>query len=163
WIDHAEKRGRYKVRVVAKQSFPAVLAYLAQPGLAIHPHEYYAKVGPKGMNEHPVGTGPYRVVEHALGKYIRLQRNADYFAGGPKARPQIDKVEVRFIPDAQTRVAAGVAGELDLIMDIGRDQAEQLRSVRSLQIVSGETTTYSILRMNTLPTAPVWQLKDIRV
>ena len=90
------------MRIVAKRPFPAAIEYLAGP-VVIHPHEYYAKVGPKGMNEKPVGSGPYRVVEHAIGKYIRLERNPDYFKDSPKPQPKIDKVEIRFIPGSRRR------------------------------------------------------------
>ena len=31
------------------------------------------------MNEKPVGSGPYRVTEHAIGKFVRMERNPDYF------------------------------------------------------------------------------------
>jgi peptide/nickel transport system substrate-binding protein len=163
WIDHAEKRGPFTVRVVAKQSFPAAVAFLAAANMVIHPHDYYARVGPRGMTERPVGTGPYKVVEHALGKYIRLERNGDYFKDSPKSQPKIDKIEIRFVPDAQTRVAEAIAGGLDLIMNVAPDQADQLRDIARLQIVSGETMRYSYMAMRTLDATPAPQLKDIRV
>src|SRR4029434_937109 len=100
------------------------------------------------------------ISEHAIGKYIRLERNPDYFKGGPKSQPKIDSVEMRFVPDPQTRVAEAIAGGLDLITDVARDQAEQLRGVRNLQIVSVESNTYSTLRMNTSATTPAPQLRD---
>src|SRR5262245_22745615 len=115
------------------------------------------------MSEKPIGTGPYRVVEYATGKYVRFERNRGYFRNSPKTQPTIEKIEVRFIPDAQTRVAEVVAGGVDLITDIARDQAEQLRDVPSLQIVSGESANIIVLRMNTLPTTPVPALRDVRV
>jgi peptide/nickel transport system substrate-binding protein len=163
WIDHVEKLGKYRIRIVAKQSFPQAIAYLAGSKMAIHPHEYYAEVGAKGMNERPIGTGPYRVIEHALGKYIRLERNPDYFSGSPKPRATIDKVEIRFIPDPQTRVAEIVSGGIDLLTNVARDQAEQLRSLPALEITSGESVSYSIIRMNTLTATPVRALRDLRV
>ncbi len=79
------------------------------------------------MNEKPIGSGPYRVTEHALGKYIRFERNADYFKDGPKPQPKIDKLEIRFIPDRQTQIAEMLSGGLDLIMNVPLDQAVQLR------------------------------------
>jgi peptide/nickel transport system substrate-binding protein len=139
------------------------VAYLAAPSSVIHPHDYYAKVGPKGMNERPIGTGPYRVVEHARGKYIRLERNPNYFKDGPKSQPRIDEVEIRFIPDAQTRVAEVVSGGVDLISRVSTDQAEQLRAVPNLNVVSGEAASGSYLQMNTLQSTPAPQLRDIKV
>jgi peptide/nickel transport system substrate-binding protein len=163
WIDHAEKVEQYRVRIVAKRPFPAAIAYLALPSFVIHDSEYYAQVGPKGMNERPVGSGPFRVVEHALGKTIRLERNPDYFTDSPKQQPSVDSVEMRFIPDAQTRVAETLAGGLDLIMFVARDQAEQLRSEPGVRVVRGGSRTYLFLRMNVLPTTPAPQLRDVRV
>jgi peptide/nickel transport system substrate-binding protein len=115
------------------------------------------------MSERPVGTGPFLVVEHARGKYLRLQRNPDQFEGSPKPRPKVDKVEIRFIPDPQTQVAEMVAGGLDLLMNVARDQAEQLRAMPKLQVVSGETVGYSFLALNTMDQTTVPQLRDIRV
>ena len=162
WIERAEKIDPYKVRIIAKRPAPAAIEYLAGP-IVIHPNEYYAKVGPKGMNEKPVGSGPYRVTEHAIGKYLRLERNPDYFKDSPKPQPKIDKVEIRFIPDRQTQVAEVMSGGIDLIMSVPLDQAEQLKAVPSLQVVAGETMRIVFLHYNTLDNTPAPQLKDIRV
>ena len=115
------------------------------------------------MNERPVGTGPFRAIEHVPGKHLRLERHDGYFAGGPKSPAKVDRVEIRFIGDAQTRVAETVAGGLDLIMNVARDQAEQLRGLPSLQIASVESNLFALLRINTLPATPVPQLRDVRV
>ena len=53
WMKNAEKLGEYKVRINLKAPFPAALEYLAGP-VPIYPNEYYAKVGPQGMDQHPV-------------------------------------------------------------------------------------------------------------
>ena len=98
WIDHAEKIDAGTVRLVTKQPFPAAFELLAT-NIFIYPHEYYPKAGPLGMTEKPVGTGPFRVVEHARGKFIRMERNPDYFKDGPKSQPKVAKLELRFIPD----------------------------------------------------------------
>jgi peptide/nickel transport system substrate-binding protein len=162
WIDHVDKIDPYKVRIVTRRPFPAAIEYLAGP-IVIHPNEYYAKVGPKGMNEKPVGTGPYRVTEHAVGKYIRLERNPDYFKDSPKGQPKIAKVEIRFIPDRQTQAAEVMSGGVDMIMSVAPDQADQMKAVPNLQVVSGETMRIAFLHLNTLDTTPAPQLKDLRV
>ncbi len=163
WIDKAERIDTYTVRLLFKRPFPAALEFLASQRHVIHASEYYERVGPKGMNAKPVGTGPWRVTEHALGKYIRLERNPNYFQGGPKSRATLDTVEIRFIPDAQTRVAEVVAGGLDVITNVARDQAEQLRDERRLRVASSESVGYAFLRINLLPQSPAPQLHDVRV
>jgi len=162
WIDRAEKLGPYKVRIHLKRVFPAAIEYLAGP-VVMHANEYYEKVGPKGMNEKPVGTGPFRVVEHQVGKLIRTERNPDYFTGGPKAAPKVEKFEIRFIPDRQTQMAEAMAGGIDFIMYVPPDQAEFLRANPALQVVSGETMRIAFLHFNSTETAPAPALKDVRV
>ena len=162
WIERAEKLDKYKVRIVTKQPFPAAIEYLAGP-VVIHPNEYYEKVGPKGMNEKPVGSGPYRVTEHAVGKYIRMERNPDYFKDSPKPQAKIEKVDIRFIPDRQTQVAEVMSGGMDLVMHVALDQASQIKDVPHLKVVSGETMRIVFLNFNTTENAPAPQLKDIRV
>jgi peptide/nickel transport system substrate-binding protein len=162
WISHVDKIDQYKVRIVTRRPFPAAIEYLAGP-IIIHPNEYYAKATPKGMNEKPVGTGPYRVTEHALGKYIRMERNPDYFKDSPKGQGKIEKVEIRFIPDRQTQTAEVMSGGIDMIMSVAPDQANQLKAMPNLQVVSGETMRISFLHIDTLEATPVPQLKDLRV
>jgi peptide/nickel transport system substrate-binding protein len=162
WLDHAEKVGQYKVRIVSKEPFPPAIAQLAA-NIPIYPHEYYARVGPRGMNAKPIGSGPFRVVDHALGKYIRMERNADYFKDGPKAMPKVDKFEMRFIPDPQTQMAEMLAGGLDMIWNVARDQAEQLRTAPNLQVVPSETGKVAHLSLNASEKTPSPALRDIRV
>ena len=163
WLDRVEKLGEYKVRLLTRAPFPAAIAYLATADIPIYPHAYYARVGPKGMNRKPIGTGPYRVTEHAVGKYVRFERNDDYFRDSPKPPPKIGKIEFRFVPDAQTRVAEAVAGSLDVVFNVERDQADQLRGLPNLQVISGEIANTWVLRMNTLPQSQAPQLRDLRV
>ena len=129
----------------------------------IHPNEYYEKAGPKGMNTAAVGSGPFRVVEHSPGKYLRMERNKDYFKDSPKPQPRIDKLEIRFIPDRQTQAAEVLSGGLDLIMGTPNDQAEQMKSVPNLQVKSGETMRIVFVNFNTREETPLPALRDVRV
>jgi peptide/nickel transport system substrate-binding protein len=162
WIERAEKVEKFKVRIHLKRTFPAAIEYLAGP-LAIHPNEYYQRVGPQGMNERPVGSGPYRVVEHAQGRHIRLERNPDYFRDSPKPQPTIGRVDIRFIPDRQTQVAETLAGGIDFIMNVAPDQANQMRAMRNLTVESGETMRIVFLQLASTERTPAPQLRDIRV
>jgi len=162
WIDRAEKLDSHKVRLITKEVFPAAIEYLAGP-VVIHPAAHYEKVGPKGQNEKPVGSGPYRVTSHVIGKSVTLERNPDYFKDSPKAQPRIAKVEIRFIPDPQTQMAEMMSNGLDFIMSVAKDQADQLGAVPFLQVVSGETMRIAFLQMNRLPETPTPPLQDVRV
>jgi peptide/nickel transport system substrate-binding protein len=162
WIEKAEKVDKFKVLLKTKRPFPAAIEYLTGP-IAMYPNEYHAKAGPKGMNEKPVGSGPYRVVENVIGKSIKLERNPDYWAGAPKPKASIEKIEIRMIPDRQTQVAEMLAGGLDLIMNVPVEQADQLKAVPSLAVTSGATMRIVFIQMNTTPESPVAALRDVRV
>jgi peptide/nickel transport system substrate-binding protein len=162
WIEKAEKLDKYKVRLTTKQVFPAAIEYLAGP-VVIHPNEYYEKVGPKGQNDKPVGSGPYKVTNYVPGKSITLEKNPDYFKESPKPQPKVGKIEIRFIPDRQTQMAEVISNGIDFIMHVPKDQADQLQAVPTLQVVSGETMRIVFMQMNTLEGTPAPALKDERV
>lgn len=162
WIEKAQKIDDYTVRVTSKEVFPAAIEYLSGP-LVIFPNEYYAEVGPEGMNKNPVGTGPFKVTSHEQGKSIVLEKNEDYFDASPKDQGPIETVEIRIIPDRQTQVAEMLSQGMDFIMSVPKDQAEQMQRVPFLQVVSGETMRIAFMQMNTLPDTPAPALKDERV
>ena len=162
WVDKAEKVDKFTVRIKTKQPFPAAIEYLTGP-IAIYPNEYHAKAGPKGMNERPVGTGPYKVTENVIGKVIKLERNNEYWAGSQKPKPAIEKLEIRMIPDRQTQIAEILSGGLDLIMNVAIEQADQMKPVPNLAVTAGGTMRIVFLHMNATPETPLPALRDIRV
>jgi peptide/nickel transport system substrate-binding protein len=162
WIAKAEKVEPYKVRLVLKKPFPAALEFLAGP-IPIYPNEYYAAVGPKGMNEKPVGTGPYKVTEHQPGRLVRFERNKDYFKDSPKPQPTIEKLELRLIPDRDTQAAELMAGGLDWTYNVQADQAEKLKTLPNLDATAGETMRIAFLHFNPSDKSPVPAMRDVRV
>ena len=158
----AEKISQYKVRIALKKPFPAALEFLAGP-IPIYPNEYYAQVGPKGMNEKPVGTGPYRVTEHQPGRLVRFERNKDYFKDSPKPQPTIEKLELRLIPDRDTQAAELMAGGLDWTYNVPPDQAEKLKTLPHLDATAGETMRIAFLHFNPSEKSPVPAMRDVRV
>lgn len=162
WIAGADKIDQYKVRIRTKKPFPAAIEYLAGP-VVMYPNEYYARVGPKGMSEKPVGTGPYMVTEYQPGRLIRMKRNPDYFKDSPKPRATIESIDIRLIPDRNTQAAELMAGGLDWVYNVEPDMAKQLRSVPNLTVASGESMRIAFIQMASDEKSPTPMLKDIRV
>ncbi len=94
----------------------------------------------KGM----IGTGPYRFVEWKPGQHLMLKRNADYW--GPK--PDFENVTIRFIPKDAARLAALLAGDVDLIDEVAPDGAQQLKSNARLQVFSIASTRLIYLALD---------------
>lgn len=60
----------------------------------------------------PVGTGPFRVVEHQLGQGVVLEKFEDYY---DPERPKLDRVVIKPVQDAEPLAAAMEAGDIQLI------------------------------------------------
>ena len=61
-----------------------------------------------------VGTGPFKFVRFARGDRVELARNEAYWGG----RPHWEKVSFRIMPGDPARIAALLAGDVDLIESI---------------------------------------------
>ncbi len=162
WIRSVETTGPFAVRLHLKAPFPAALEYLANI-LPIYPHAYYARVGPQGMSRHPIGTGPYRVVEAEPGKSFTLQRNDEYFAGSPKGRPAIAKIVQRTIGDMSTQIAEVLTGRIDWIWQVPADQAEKLAHVPNVTVKSAETMRIGYVGFDAAGRSGETPMRDQRV
>ncbi len=72
---------------------------------------------------HPVGTGPFRLVEKIPQDHITLERTADYWA---KGLPYLDRIIYRPIVDDNARVANLKSGDIDIISGVPLPQVRQL-------------------------------------
>lgn len=162
WIKNVEKIDPFKVRIHFSRTFPAALEFLAGP-LPIYPHVYYSKVGPKGMAQQPVGSGPYKVQSLEAGKSIHLVMNADYWADSPKGRPQIGKIVVTFPPEKTTQIAGLLSGSLDWIWYVPSDQVRNLERSKGVTVASGETMRIGYLYLDAAGRSGKSPLQDIRV
>jgi peptide/nickel transport system substrate-binding protein len=89
------------------------------------------------MQEHPVGTGPYKLSRWAKKQEHLLVRNDDYW--GPK--PAFKYVRIRIIPETATQIAELISGGVDVIKAVPPDQMDVIDT-------SGQarTSTAPILR-----------------
>lgn len=91
------------------------------------------------LMDHPVGTGPYKLVAWDRGQNIILTTNDDYW--GPK--PAVQNVIIRIMKDTSARVVALNNGEVDIINGIDANVVEQLKSGGSIiSEIEGNTVTY---------------------
>ncbi|MGL4728004.1 MAG: ABC transporter substrate-binding protein [Bosea sp. (in: a-proteobacteria)] len=78
------------------------------------------------------GTGPFKFAEFKPGDRITMVRNDAFW--GPKAN--WEKVTFRFLTSAPTRVAALLAGDVDVIEAVPPADAKRLKSDANLEVVS---------------------------
>jgi peptide/nickel transport system substrate-binding protein len=162
WMAKAEKLGPYKVKLYLKKPFPAALEYLGG-NVPIYPNAYYAKVGPKGFGQKPVGTGPYKVMQIEPGKKIVFVKNEKYFKDSPKGQPAIGKLVQRTIPEMTTQMAELMTGGLDWIYMLTPEQALNLEKVRGINVLRGEDMRIAFIQMDVTGRTGDTPFKDLRV
>jgi peptide/nickel transport system substrate-binding protein len=144
WIKNAEQVDGHKVRIHLQRPFPPALEFISLP-LFIFSRNYK---GPEEQNRHPVGTGPYRVAAIEQGKEYRFERFADHYAGSPKGKAKIGKVQVRIITDPATEMAELLAGRADLLWYVDADQLPNIARQRGLKTLSAETMRIGYLTLD---------------
>jgi peptide/nickel transport system substrate-binding protein len=92
-----------------------------------------------------VGTGPYIVAsaDRGSGNYL-LRSNPHYWA----AKPSVETVQVRFLPEESSRVVSLRSGEIDVIDTISPDSVEQLRGLPGVDIQTAGGTRLTHLFYN---------------
>jgi len=108
------------------------------------------------FSEHPVGTGPWRLVEWKHDDYLKLVRNKDYFDGAPT----IDTLVARIIPEPSTAVAEFESGTVDILY-VPEDQTKAWEDTdtRSARLTSAPALRLWYIGINTTR----GPLKDVRV
>jgi peptide/nickel transport system substrate-binding protein len=163
WIASAEKLGDYQVRLHMKKPFPPALEYLSN-AVPIFPKAYFEKVGLAGFAKQPIGTGPYKVVSVTPGVGVTMVRNDDYFKESPQGPAHIKHLQFRVIPDAETRTAELMTGGVDWIWRVAPDQAEQLKAMPNLSVLSGATMRIGFLILDARGTSSDNSpMKDLKV
>lgn len=102
----------YTVRIKLHEPDSSLLWNLTR--LAMIPAEYTQRVGDVEFGRRPVGTGPFRLVEWVRDSHVLVEANPNYFAGGLKGTPQVDRVLFRVVPERATRLAELRTGGLHL-------------------------------------------------
>ena len=110
-IDHVETVDEYTVNIYLKKPFAPFLGVLTSAYI-IAPNAT-KQLGDKiANNPAGIGTGPYMFKEWVKGDHITLVANPNYWNGTPYFSQMIFKV----VPDASTREAMLLSGDLDLII-----------------------------------------------
>ena len=150
-IASAEVSGPAQVTLHTKTPYPALLAQLVK--LSIIPKAYVQKVGDVEFNQHPMGSGPYKLRQWQRGVQITLDAVPTYWRG----KPPFPTVTFRAVPDTPTRVADLRAGRADLVRGLSPDDAEALKGESAVQVLSVPTERVAYLSVNALsgPTTDV--------
>jgi len=118
--------------VEVKTIIPDVLLPSHLRNIAIVDKETLEGQDPEFIENTVVGTGRYQLVEYVKDDRVVLEVNEDYWG----EKPEIDRVVFRPIPQAGTRTASLMAGEVDLISNVPVRDAEMLESRNDVKVVT---------------------------
>ena len=90
------------------------------------------------------GTGPFKVVDYRRKESVTLERNDAYWG----TKPQVRRLSVRFLPDAQTRVEALRSGQVDFVMDLPADATPSVESDSKLRVVRSRPGRNHLIYIN---------------
>ncbi len=153
FIDHMEAPDDYTVVVKMKQ---VDAQFLALPALVIASKTYFDRVGEAEFAKHPVGTGPYKIVNYVPGQYLDLAT----WDGAWDTKPQVQSAHFVFVQDDNTRVAKLRAGEVDLIMATPYADYDELKKAGYTEVKLPVHPTQSV-QMSLINKHTPWA--DVRV
>lgn len=96
-----------------------------------------------------IGTGPYKFVEWKKGQYVTVEAFDGYWGGRPKV---FETVRWRPIAEGSTRVAALLAGEVDIVRQITPQDVPRIEQRRGVKAVTSPSSRTLMIRIrNDIP------------
>ena len=129
--------------VRTSQPVPTILNCLADTAFIIVDAEAAKTAGPD-FKFKPICTGPYKVEDFRAGIGMTLAAHEGHWKG----KPHMDRLEVKFIPDAKTRALALQSGELDFAAQIPPTELPLLEKDPKLKVLAGPNLRVFFLRLN---------------
>ncbi|ALM84083.1 ABC transporter substrate-binding protein [Bordetella sp. N] len=93
----------------------------------------------------PSGTGPFRFIRYTPGDQLEVERNPDYY---DKDRIKIDRVVLRIMPEAASRVAALRSGGIDLIWNLPLEIIPDLKKDSNVVVESVPSASWDGIILN---------------
>ncbi len=109
---------------------PTPLVPISLDHFYIVPPKYAAEKSLEEFALHPVGTGPYDMVEWVKDDHILLKRKADYWG----TKPPIETITVKPVPEAATRAAAIQNGQADIATQILVSDVATLKERKGIHV-----------------------------
>jgi peptide/nickel transport system substrate-binding protein len=157
-IDKIETPDPQTVRFTLKEPYNIFLDALAGAWAVILNKDVVEKAGSDYGVSVADGTGPYKFVSWTRNQKLVLARNDAYTWGSPmfqNAGPAyVDGIEIRIIPEDNTRLAEFQAGNVHLVQDVPQGDVERLGNTPGVSIVKYDQLQTTYLGFNTTK-APV--------
>ncbi len=132
----------YTVRFKTDGPYPLFVERMTAQAIASE--KVIREKGDEWMQEHPVGTGPYKLVSWSRKQEHLLVRNDDYW--GPK--PYYKYVRVRIIPEQATQIAELLSGGVDIMKAVPPDQMDVINKSGAARTASSPILRTAMLQLD---------------
>ena len=145
-MESVEADGDYTVTFTLSEPFAPFFNFLGRVPWVVVPEEAVEEQGGGlGDFQEPVGTGPFQFDEHQPGNFMRMTAFDGYREDGV---PHLDAVRIRPVPDADSRVAALRAGDIDLARAVPGKDAESVRGDSNTSLLRQKATGWGQIHIN---------------
>jgi peptide/nickel transport system substrate-binding protein len=145
FVTRWEKVDDYTVRIHTSEPSPNLWDFIGREPIV--PKHYTIKQGVEGLNERPVGTGPWKMVEWKRKTHMLFARHDAYW-GTP---PLFKTMRFQTIPEGAARIAALRAGQVGLIEAVPPFDAPGLSQDPKLKVASSVQKLACRLYLNGRP------------
>ena len=135
----------YTVEVKLKHPFTPFLSIITdRAGYVVSPtaRETYGK----DFTRNPVGTGPFKFVEHVRDDHITFERFEDYWEDG---LPYLDRIVYRPMPDSTAALINLKTGAADFLYSVDPKDVQDIESTSGVSYLEGPSVGYQGLWINT--------------
>ena len=120
------------------------------PRMPIASKKYVESVGIEEARRHPIGTGPFKFVEHKVGEYVEMEAVEGHW----RKTPAFKTVIVRIVPEDSTRMSMLRTGEADIIEIALEFKEEMAKAGLKTKSVNGAGNAWMQLGGIYLPDRP---------
>jgi peptide/nickel transport system substrate-binding protein len=114
----------------------------------------YIEAGEDGAERHPVGTGPFKFIEHIRGDRIVFEALETHW----RAVPHYKRLVFLKVPEPATRMAMLRAGSVDVI-EIGGEYVDELKKVGMRMLTMPNTAAIWVILGGQWPNQPTYDPK----
>jgi peptide/nickel transport system substrate-binding protein len=123
----------YTVHIKTERPYPLMPNDMSTFSIVSRKHGEGAKTPDYNSGKATIGTGAYKFVEYVPGDRIVLERNENYWGD----KPEWTKVTLKAIKSGPSRVAALLAGDVDVIEQTPTADIEHLKSNAGVSLSQG--------------------------
>lgn len=112
------------------------------------------------LQEHAMGSGPFKWVSWTKGSRVELVRNENYWMKGV---PAIAKVTIKIVPEAATRLAELFSGGADVALNLLLDQVPGFKQQPDYEVLNFPIIRIDFWQFDSMGRAGKTPVTDVRV